>query len=281
MIFTMWFWILGWFLSVIAVLGNGFAMYLIISKQRLHTTANLFIASLAAADLCVGLSYFPPLFVSNFYYKIDVSHEGVLFKLSFTFLYFSTSNLCVLTADRYIAITRPLRYSTVFMTTKLVQWLILSAWLSPLLLFSLPAMFTYNDNKTYTTVAETFRVIIFQVIPCVVFVVVTVRLLHLSRQMSRQTAILTAQIRFNHQLPAVSVKHNSDPNKKTSMAMVLLVITIFNVAHIAANYRCFCRDVRCGPRNPKEAGPLGNYSQLCCKSNCLRLFKARHQKGTA
>ena len=26
----------------------------------------------------------------------------------------------------------------------------------------------------------------------------------------------------------------------SNMAMVLLVITIFNVAHIAANYRCFC-----------------------------------------
>ena len=57
-----WFWVLGWFLTTVAVVGNGFVIYLITTKRRLHTTTNWFILSLSVADFCFGSSYLPSLF---------------------------------------------------------------------------------------------------------------------------------------------------------------------------------------------------------------------------
>ena len=50
-----WYNILGWILAVVAVVGNGLVIFLITTKQRLHTTANWFILSLAVADFGVGI----------------------------------------------------------------------------------------------------------------------------------------------------------------------------------------------------------------------------------
>lgn len=131
----MWFWISGWVLVALTVLGNGLVIYLIITKPRLHTKANCFILSLAVADLCSGLAYFPPLFGANFFYTIDLTHADVFFKVSFTFLYCSNANLCAMTVDRYLAITRPLQYMCL-MTRKTICRMLFMAWTAPLLFFS-------------------------------------------------------------------------------------------------------------------------------------------------
>ena len=57
-----WFWIIGWFLTVLAVTGNALVIWLVTTKRRLRTTANFFIVSLAIADFCIGLFSFPALF---------------------------------------------------------------------------------------------------------------------------------------------------------------------------------------------------------------------------
>ena len=54
-----WFWILGWFLSILVVAGNGFIIFLVCSKRQLRTKTNASVVSLAVADFCVGLSVIP------------------------------------------------------------------------------------------------------------------------------------------------------------------------------------------------------------------------------
>ena len=61
----LWFWILGWLLSILAMTGNGFIIFLVCSKRQLRTKTNAFIVSLAVADFCAGLSAFPPLFLCD------------------------------------------------------------------------------------------------------------------------------------------------------------------------------------------------------------------------
>ena len=51
-----WFWVVGWMLTILRVLGNGLLIYLITSRKRLHSTVNWFLLSLGLADLCVGLT---------------------------------------------------------------------------------------------------------------------------------------------------------------------------------------------------------------------------------
>ena len=56
-----WFWILGWVLSFLTILGNGFTIFLVYSRGNLRTKTNAFIVSLAVADFCVGLGVIPSL----------------------------------------------------------------------------------------------------------------------------------------------------------------------------------------------------------------------------
>jgi len=238
----MWFWIAGWFFVALAVFGNGVVIYLIATTPRLQTNANWFVLSVAVADLCAALAFFPPLFGANFLFTIDTTHAGAFFKISFTLMYCSNTNLFAMTVDRYIAITRPLRYIAL-MTRKAVWGLIATAWVVPFLLFSLPAIFTYQGNPSYTMVVEISRVVIFQVSPLLAFVGVTCRLLHLARKRTRETRDLVAQVRFNHASEAVNIPTSPAPqstDKKGSTIMVLLIITAFNITYLGGNYRCIC-----------------------------------------
>ena len=236
----MWFFILGWFFTVIAVLGNTLVMYLIATRARLHVTTNWFVFSLALADLCVGLTYFPLLFISSFFKELAIDHTGLWFKLSHTFLYSSSTNLCALTADRFLAITMPLKY-TVFMTRKRLVISLASAWITPIILFTLPSIFTYsNNNASFTFIFETFRVSAFQLIPSVLFVFVTGRLCLIARDISRKESLLLAQIRFNSKLPENAPTLRKQGEKKASVKMIVLIILLFVLCHIGGNYRCFC-----------------------------------------
>ena len=238
----MWFFILGWFFTVAAILGNALLCYLIITRARLRVTANWFVLSLALADLCVGLTYFPPLFISrsSSFQELPIDHTGLWFKITYTFLYSSSTNLCALTADRFLAITMPLKY-TVFMTKKRLVISLASAWIAPLILFTLPSIFTYsNSNVSFTFIFETFRVSVFQLIPSVLFVFVTWRLCCIAKDISRKESLLLAQIRFNlkPQINIQTIKKQGE--KKASVKMIVLIILLFVLCHIGGNYRCFC-----------------------------------------
>ena len=57
-----WFWVLGWFLSILTMAVNGFLILLVCSKCQLRTKTNAFVVSLAVADFCVGMIAVPSLF---------------------------------------------------------------------------------------------------------------------------------------------------------------------------------------------------------------------------
>ena len=239
----MWFWISGWFLVALAAVGNGVVIFLIVTIPRLQTNANWFVLSLAVADLCVALSFFPPLFGVNFLdFKFDTTHAGNFFKISFTLMYCSTTNLFVMTVDRYIAVLKPLRY-VALMTREVIMGLIAAAWATPLVLFSLPAIFTYRDNPGYTLFVEISRVIIFQIFPLMVFVIVTCHLLHLAKKLARETRNLIVQVRFNHtsgEMENVPQPPQDPSNSKGKTVVVLLIISAFNITYVGGNYRCIC-----------------------------------------
>lgn len=238
----MWFWIIGWFLVALAVVGNASVIYLIFKTPRLQTNPSWFVLSLAVADLIAALVYFPTVFGANFLYTIDTTHAGAFFKISFTCFYFSNTNLFMMAVDRYLAISRPLGYIT-FMTKTAIFGLITLAWVAPLLLFGLPAYFTYQDNPGYTLFIEYTRVVIFQMLPLAVFLGVTCHLLYISHKLTRETRNLVMQVRFNHTpghvgVPCPPAPQNTD--RKATTIMILLVITFFNITYLGGNYRCIC-----------------------------------------
>ena len=239
----MWFWISGWFFVALAAAGNCMVIYLVVKTPSLQTNANWFVLSLAVADMCVALTFFPPLFGRNFLgLTFDKTHAGAFFKISFTFMYCSNANLFAMIMDRYIAVTRPLRYVELI-TKKVIFGLIAAAWVAPFLLFSLPAIFSYNHNPGYTMFMEVSRTIVFQIFPLVACVAVTYHLHYFANKLAQETRKMVTQVRFNHADDEVNVPQARDPygsSKRRRTAMIVLIITAFNITYLGGNYHCIC-----------------------------------------
>lgn len=133
-----WFWVFGWFLSILTIIGNGVIIFLVCSKRRLRTKTNAFVVSLAVADLCVGISVFPMLFSYEMTRARSFSQDlskGMLIVRWF-FQDASVVNLCSLVLERYFAMVMPFKYVT-FMTRQRVVQLIFVPWALTIILFCL------------------------------------------------------------------------------------------------------------------------------------------------
>ena len=124
-----WFWILGWVLSFLTILGNGFTIFLVCSRGNLRTKTNAFIVSLAVADFCVGLSVIPSLFLCDFTNTCHWPQHSRSWVNFIRWLFSNTSvvNLFLLVQDRFIAIVYPLKYIT-WMTRRRVTQAIFFSW---------------------------------------------------------------------------------------------------------------------------------------------------------
>ncbi|KAL9965953.1 hypothetical protein ACROYT_G029827, partial [Oculina patagonica] len=110
------------------------------------TTSNYFVASLACADLSVGL------FANSLYIALSgfVSLQEIQeLKNAETFVWLLTTtvttfNLCFVAIDRYIAIIHPLRYSGVVTTNRLFR-AVVCMWIFAVLFAAISFYLPYND----------------------------------------------------------------------------------------------------------------------------------------
>ena len=107
-----WFWILGWFLSILTMTGNGFIIFLVCRRRQLRSKTNAFVVSLAVADFCMGMSSVPSEFFcekSSGCNSQSQLPDGIHY-IRWLFAHASVANLCSLVLDRYMAVVKPLRY---------------------------------------------------------------------------------------------------------------------------------------------------------------------------
>ena len=123
------FWILGWSLSVLAMAGNGFVIFIVCRKQRLRTKTNASIVPSAAADFFVGLRAVPSLFFCDMASGCD-SHGLLSDFIRWLFVYASATNLCTLVLHRFIAVAKPLKYMTFIKHRRVMQMMLIS-WAVP------------------------------------------------------------------------------------------------------------------------------------------------------
>ncbi|XP_031568425.1 probable G-protein coupled receptor No9 [Actinia tenebrosa] len=98
--------------GMFSVGGNLFVLVAIFQTPSLHTTSNYFIASLAVADLSVGL-IINPLWVTKSVLNIwENSHFLTMFTefMSMQTLFTTTYSLAFVSYDRYLAVTSVFRY---------------------------------------------------------------------------------------------------------------------------------------------------------------------------
>lgn len=135
--------------SLITIFGNLLVIVAVIRERYLHSATNYFVMSLALADCLVGLVVMP---FSTLY---EILERNWIFGINWCDIWrsldvlFSTAsilNLCVISLDRYWAITDPFTYPTK-MSRRRAYWLIGVVWVCSSLI-SFPAILWWRRVRT-------------------------------------------------------------------------------------------------------------------------------------
>lgn len=137
------------FFCVLTVFGNCLVIIAVVRERYLHTATNYFITSLAFADFLVGLVVMPVSAVHevlDHYWTFGINACDVWRSLDVLFSTASILNLCVISLDRYWAITDPFTYPTK-MSRKRAYRLIAAVWVCSSVI-SFPAIIWWRLVRT-------------------------------------------------------------------------------------------------------------------------------------
>lgn len=216
----LWFYIIGWLPSTLAVFGNALVIFLIAAKRRLHSLPNMFVLSLAVSDFSVGLLFFPTLFFSK---KMALCKTEIPHLVAILAIFTSVWNLCAMTVDRYIAIIQPLRYRTL-MTHRRAALLTVFAWIFPLSLDFIPALCNQlgkcnlkNKNLVFT------KLILLVILPCLFLLITTIHIIITATRHWRQNARLDSQVLHNHK----SGQRRRGAKEPAAATVIISILLIF------------------------------------------------------
>ncbi|KAM7282845.1 putative G-protein coupled receptor No9 [Ixodes scapularis] len=139
------FLILG-LINVLVIFGNLLVMVAVLCSTKLRTVTNYFVVSLAVADLSVGIIVLPYSIVLEVLEVWIFGHTWCQIWLAVDVWLCTSSilNLCAISVDRYLAITRPVRYRSL-MSSKRAKLLIVAVWVIAFVI-CFPPLVGWNDG---------------------------------------------------------------------------------------------------------------------------------------
>ncbi|XP_077302865.1 octopamine receptor in mushroom bodies [Arctopsyche grandis] len=116
-------------INVLVIVGNCLVIAAVFCSSKLRSVTNLFIVSLAVADLLVGIAVLP--FSATWeVFKVWIFGDvwcSVWLAVDVWMCTASILNLCAISLDRYVAVARPVRYPSL-MSRKRAKALIAGLW---------------------------------------------------------------------------------------------------------------------------------------------------------
>ena len=237
---AVWYWVLVIFVGITTVCGNSVVIYLIITRRTLHVRANWFILSLSLADLLIGLVVIPT-YITYTFWKPPSLNITALLTFYNLILYVSVGNLCVMTADRYLAITRPLKYYTV-MTRLKVMVMIFIAWTIPTAISLFPVLWKLSGNEKRYTASRVFGglvIICFEIIPCFMMLLVYFHLFLITRAHSRQIAAQES-VKLRYSGRNIQTQRRQGSRERSNLKVFASVALLFIFCWLLSAYRGFC-----------------------------------------
>ena len=226
-----WFWVLGWFLSILTMVVNGFVIFLVCSKRQLRTKTNAFVVSLAVADFGVGMIAVPSRFFCSLATECTPRSKEksiVIFLWVFT-LYASGTNLVSLVLERYVAVVKPLKYLT-FMKRRRVIQMVLTSWGFPFL-FTLPLVSIGLIAIDRMETLSGYLALISEVILCVILIFFLASMFFVVYNLNSRDRNLAKQLRFNQLVTRAKTQN-------TSAAKWVALITCVFLACYGIMMRC-------------------------------------------
>lgn len=224
-----WFWVLGWFLSIITMTGNGFIIFLVCSRRHLRTKTNAFIVSLGVADFCVGMNVVPSLF---FLELIEQSHSKGLDKglklVRWLFQDASAMNMCILVLDRYIAVVKPLKYLTFMTSTRVIQ-LISFSWIVTVGIILVESSLLFKSNGKLVLIWLIIALFFF--LPSVMIVFCCTSMFRVVYMQNRTANVLGRKLCFYRR------------REKSALIMMAVVTVLFPI-YCGSYIRCVFMNIR-------------------------------------
>ena len=204
-----WFWVLGWFLSILTMVVNGFVIFLVFGKRQLRTKTNAFVVSLTVADFGVGMIVVPSLFFCNLPTECTPRSKErliVLFVRVFI-VYTSGTNLVSLVLERYVAVVKPLKYLT-FMTRRRVIQMVLTSWGIPFLFILTLVSITLSAIDRARTI-HGYLCLLFEIILCVILIFFLASMFLVVYNLNSRDRTLAKQLRFNQLVTRAKTQNTS------------------------------------------------------------------------
>ena len=177
-----WFKVSIAIVAILGAFGNGIVIYLIATRHQLRTKTNFMVSSLAVSDILVILVLIPSFLVC-LYFKCDNRSLKILYD---GFLYVSVCNLCCITLDRYLAVTRPLKYRTRIIRLP-VKTMITISWILPTTISLVPIIWSYSSanietQKVNNKIYYTIQVVLFMCCPCLIMLIAYAVIFNIARK---------------------------------------------------------------------------------------------------
>ena len=204
-----WFWVLGWFLSILTMVVNGLVIFLVCSKRHLRTKTNAFVMSLAVADFGVGMITVPSYFFCSLATECPQgSNEELIVAFLYLFtLYASGTNLVSLVLERYVAIVKPLKYLT-FMKRRRVIQMVLTSWGIPFL-FSLTLVSIKHSAIDRAWTIGGYLHLLFEGISVVILIFFLASMFPVVYNLNSRDRNLAKQLRFNQMVARAKTQNTS------------------------------------------------------------------------
>ena len=117
-------------LYLITILGNVFIVLLVIADLHLHSPMYFLLANLSFSDLCFSSVTTPKLITDFLKENKTISFRGCMCQMFFGHFFGGGEMvfLVMMAYDRYVAICKPLHYSSI-MNTKMCIRLVMTSWI--------------------------------------------------------------------------------------------------------------------------------------------------------
>ncbi|XP_042762126.1 olfactory receptor 52Z1-like [Panthera leo] len=100
---------------ILAVIGNIFLIFLIVTERRLHEPMYVFLSMLASSDVLLSKTTASRMLAIFGFHSMDISFGSCVSQMFFIHFLFAVESaiLLAMAFDRYVAICHPLRYTTI------------------------------------------------------------------------------------------------------------------------------------------------------------------------
>ncbi|XP_030004335.1 alpha-2A adrenergic receptor [Sphaeramia orbicularis] len=181
------------FMMIVTIVGNILVIIAVLTSRSLKGAQNLFLVSLAAADILVATLIIPFSLANELqgYWAFSTIWCEIYLALDVLFCTSSIVHLCAIALDRYLSISRPVSYAAI-RTPLRIKAAIIVVWLISAVI-SFPPLLTLDKSEggeevcelnsetwyiLYSTIGSFFA-------PCVIMILVYVRIYQIAKQHTR------------------------------------------------------------------------------------------------